>query len=104
MCLLSPQQSTSDWNYAYSSHPTTWSVSQRVLCGTSHRFGSIDPYVKVLWDEAEIGESDVKWKSQRPRFDYHVQGGLVSGCACVRVCACASVRACRSRVDDHTLS
>ena len=29
--------------------------------------------VKVTWDDSEIGESDVKWKSQRPRFDYHVQ-------------------------------
>ena len=37
------------------------------------RFGSIDPYVKATWDDSELGQSDVKWKSQRPRFDYHIQ-------------------------------
>ena len=37
------------------------------------RFGSIDPYVKATWDDSELGQSDVKRKSQRPRFDYHVQ-------------------------------
>ena len=50
------------------------------LCLTTHymclqvdRFGSIDPYIKATWDDSELGQSDVKWKSQRPRFDYHIQ-------------------------------
>ena len=37
------------------------------------RFGSIDPYVRVTWDGVDLGKSVTKYKSQRPRFDYHVQ-------------------------------
>jgi Ca2+-dependent lipid-binding protein len=35
--------------------------------------GSIDPYVRVLWDGKEVGRTEHKVRSQRPRFDHHVK-------------------------------
>ena len=43
------------------------------------RWGSIDPYLKVIYDEVVVGQSHVKWKSQRPRFDFHQKVDLESG-------------------------
>ena len=35
--------------------------------------GSIDPYVRILFDGAEIDRTEHKMRQQRPRFDHHTK-------------------------------
>jgi hypothetical protein len=35
--------------------------------------GSIDPYIRVLWNDEEVERTEHKLKSRRPRFDHHVK-------------------------------
>ena len=41
-------------------------------------FGIIDPYAKGTWDGEDLGESEYREKTQRPRWDWHIKLDFVN--------------------------